>query len=131
LLVYENGKEVFRMPPAAQGDSASGSENGVERAAELEPAGTAADIAEGSVLHRVEPEYPEAARQQRMQGPVVLDVRIGRDGSVQDVNVVSGQRVLADAAIAAVKQWRFKPRVQQGQPVEMQTRVTLSFKMPG
>jgi len=39
--------------------------------------------------------------------------------------------VLADAAIAAVKQWRFKPRVQQGQPVEMQTRVTLSFKMPG
>jgi len=97
----------------------------------VEPAGTAADIAEGSVLHRVEPEYPEAARQQQMQGPVVLDVRIGRDGSVQDVNVVSGHRVLADAAIAAVKQWRFKPRVLKGQPVEMQTRVTLNFKMPG
>ena len=131
LLVYENGKEVFRMPPAAQGDSASENESGVERAAEVEPAGTAADIAEGSVLHRVEPEYPEAARQQQMQGPVVLDVRIGRDGSVQDINVVSGQRVLADAAIAAVKQWRFKPRVLKGQPVEMQTRVTLNFKMPG
>jgi TonB family protein len=131
LLVYENGKEVFRMPPAAQGDPARGNESGVERAAEVEPAGTAADIAEGSVLHRVEPEYPEAARQQQMQGPVVLDVRIGRDGSVQDVNVVSGQRVLADAAIAAVKQWRFKPRVLKGQPVEMQTRVTLNFKMPG
>ncbi len=131
LLVYENGKEVFRMPPAVQGDSASENESGVERAAEVEPAGTAADIAEGSVLHRVEPEYPEAARQQQMQGPVVLDVRIGRDGSVQDVNVVSGHRVLADAAIAAVKQWRFKPRVLKGQPVEMQTRVTLNFKMPG
>jgi len=131
LLVYENGKEVFRMPPATQGDSASGNENGVERASAVEPAGIVGQAEEGSVLHRVEPEYPEAARQQQMQGPVVLDVRIGRDGSVQDVNVVSGQRVLADAAIAAVKQWRFKPRVLKGQPVEMQTRVTLNFRLPG
>jgi TonB family protein len=111
LLVYENGKEVFRMPPTPPTSS-------VERAriVEVSP--------EGSPVHRVEPEYPEAARQQGIQGAVVLDVRIGRDGAVEDVKVVSGQRMLADAAMAAVKQWRFKPET-----VERQTRVTLNFKM--
>jgi protein TonB len=58
-------------------------------------------------------------------------VRIGRDGAIQDVKLVSGQPVLASSAIAAVKQWRFKPRMLKGQPVEMQTRVTLNFRMPG
>jgi TonB family protein len=114
LLVYENGKEVFRMPPAAQSTSSVEQEGIVE----VSP--------EGSPVHRVEPAYPEAARQRGIQGAVVLDVRIGRDGAVQDVKVVSGQQVLADAAIAAVKQWRFKPET-----VERQTRVTLNFKMAG
>ena len=129
------------MAPAVQdgaagatGANGSAVPNGVQRASAVESAGIvelSPEVAEGSLLHRVEPEYPEAARQQRMQGAVVLDVRIGRDGAVQDANVVSGQRVLADAAIAAVKQWRFKPQVVKGRPVEMQTRVTLNFKMPG
>jgi TonB family protein len=114
LLVYENGKEVFRVPPAAQGVSS------------VEQKGIVEVSPEGSPVHRVEPQYPEAARQRRIQGAVVLDVRIGRDGAVQDVKVVSGQPVLADAAIAAVKQWRFKPET-----VERQTRVTLNFKMAG
>jgi len=89
-----------------------------------------AEVAEGSLVHRVEPDYPEEARQQWIQGAVVLDVRAGRDGTVQEVKLVSGQTVLADAAIAAVKQWRFKPRVVKGQAVEMQTRVTLNFRLP-
>jgi TonB family protein len=143
LLVYENGKEVFRMPPAAEGEVAKtshgspsvprGVPGSVQRASALEPAGIVElppDAANGSLLHRVEPEYPEEARQQRIQGAVVLEVRIGRDGAIQDVKLVSGQPLLADAAIAAVKQWRFKPRVLKGQPVEMQTTVTLNFRMP-
>src|SRR5882762_4593827 len=116
LLVYENGKEVFRMPPTpGEGEAAAnpagvkGSElNGseVRRASSLEPAGVlelSPEVAEGSLLYRVEPEYPEEARQRQMQGSVVLDVRMGRDGAVQAVNLVSGQAVLAEAAIAAVK----------------------------
>jgi TonB family protein len=148
LLVYENGREVFRMPPtpgrgesAATATSANGSEvNGspvtaseVRRASALEPAGVlelSPEVAEGSLLYRVEPEYPEEARQRQMQGSVVLDVRMGRDGAVQTVNPVSGQGLLADAAIAAVKQWRFRPRMVRGQPVEMQTKVILNFRLP-
>ena len=123
LLVYEDGKEIFRMMP---GDAAGVQkrEGGVQRASAVEPAG------EDRLLYRVEPEYPEAARRQGMQGAVALDVRIGRDGAVQEVKVVSGERLLADAAIAAVKQWKFKPRLLQGQAAEMESRVTLYFRMP-
>jgi len=99
----------------------------VERASiyELSP-----EAASGSLLHRVEPEYPQEALQQRIQGPVALGVRIGRDGTVQKTELISGERLLADAAIAAVKQWRFKPRVVNGQRVEMQTTITLNFRLP-
>ena len=142
LLVYQNGKEVFRMPPtpgqgepAASATSVNGSEvNGseVRRASSVEPAGVlelSPEVAEGSLLYRVEPEYPEEARQRQVQGSVMLDVRMGRDGAVQAVNLVSGPALLADAAIVAVKQWRFKPRLVKGQPVEMQTKVMLNFRL--
>ena len=127
LLVYEDGKEIFRMMPGANGIRTD--EGGVQRASAVEPAGFAA-APEGSVVYRVEPEYPKAARRLGMQGAVALDVRIGRDGAVQDVRVASGERLLADAAIAAVKQWKFKPRLVQGKAVEMESRVTLYFRMP-
>jgi TonB family protein len=126
LRVYDNGKEVFRLPVNGRAEAPAG-RSGVQRASAVEAIPPEAG---GRVLHRVEPEYPEQARQQKIQGSVVLDVQIGRDGAVQDVKRVSGQQVLADAAMAAVKQWRFKPRVEQGQAVEMQARVTLNFRMP-
>jgi len=59
-----------------------------------------------------------------------LDVRIGRDGTVQETVLLSGERLLANAAIAAVKRWRFKPHLIKGQPVEMQTKVILNFRLP-
>jgi TonB family protein len=133
LRVYENGKEIFRMPPTVGESPVSVGEGGVRKASAIEPAQVmelSPAAAEGSLVHRVEPEYPEEARQQQIQGLVVLDVRIRRDGDVQSVNLVSGQRLLADAAIAAVKQWRFNPRRVHGQPVEMQTTVTLNFRLP-
>lgn len=142
LLVYENGKEIFRMSPTAEqsepttATSADGA--GVQRASEVEPTGVllaatlevSPAVAEGSLLHRVEPEYPEEARQQQIQGPVMLEVRIRLDGTIGEVRLISGQRLLADAAIVAVKQWQFRPRMVQGQPVEMHTTITLNFSLP-
>jgi TonB family protein len=75
----------------------------------------------------VRPEYPLLARQMKVQGAVVLDVRIGKDGGIQSLQVSSGPAILADAAREAVKQWRFKPYFQDGQPVETQARVTVDF----
>jgi protein TonB len=60
----------------------------------------------------------------------VLDVHIGQDGSVQEVTLLSGPALLAQAATQAVKQWRFKPRRVSGRPAEMQTRITLNFRLP-
>ena len=86
--------------------------------------------AESSLTHRVEPEYPEEARLQGIQGAVVLEVHIRADGSVEQLKVVSGEPVLADAAMTAVRQWRFKPRLVNGERAEMQTTITLNFRLP-
>jgi TonB family protein len=88
------------------------------------------ELVEESLLHRVEPEYPAKARDQGIQGLVVLDLHIGKNGAVRDVALVGGQPVLADAATSAVKQWRFKPHYEDGRTVEMQTRITMRFALP-
>jgi TonB family protein len=140
LLILENGKEVFRMNPKAQAEASDpAQESAVREAASIEPERATTDgvimklttgAAEADLLRRVEPEYPEAAREQKIQGPVVLEVRAGRDGAVQQVKLISGQPLLADAAIAAVNQWQFKPRLVKGQAVAIEARVTLNFRLP-
>jgi len=127
LLVLQNGAEVFRLPPNSS--PTKDQEAGTQRASSAQPELTAAST-DGSLLHRVEPEYPEAALQQNVQGTVVLEVHIGADGTVQEVRVGSGPPLLAQAASDAVKQWKFKPRLVNGSPVEMQTKVTLNFRLP-
>ncbi|MFZ0277970.1 MAG: energy transducer TonB [Candidatus Sulfotelmatobacter sp.] len=108
-------------------------ESGVQRASVVEPAGVLElppDVAEASLLHRVEPDYPQEARQQGIQGTVVLSVRIGQNGSVQSATPVSGPPLLAQAATDAVKRWRFKPHLVGGHRAEMQTKITLDFRLP-
>jgi TonB family protein len=75
----------------------------------------------------VRPEYPLLARQMKVEGAVSLNAQIGRDGGIQNLHVVGGPAILADAAQQAVKQWRFKPYYQDGQPVETQVPITVVF----
>jgi TonB family protein len=79
------------------------------------------------VSRPVEPNYPLLAKQMKVQGAVVLDALIGRDGNIQALNVVSGPDILSDAARQAVKQWRFRPHLQSGEPVETAARITVNF----
>jgi TonB family protein len=134
LRVLENGKEIFRMPPAGLDVSgATPSGKSAKSNTALQPASIVElnpDAAEGSVIERVEPDYPEQALAQRLQGPVLLDVHIGANGAVQDIKVVSGAPELAEAATAAVRQWKFKPHVVNGRAVEMNTQITLKFTLP-
>ena len=88
------------------------------------------ESAENNVLYRVNPEYPEKAQREGIEGPVVLDLYINADGSVQNVGVVSGPAVLANAATSAVRQWRFKPHVVDSRRVKMRMRVTIRFTLP-
>ena len=80
-----------------------------------------------AVIRPVNPDYPLLARQMKVQGSVILDALIGRDGTIQDLRVVSGPAILAAAAREAVRQWRFKPYLQDGQPVDTQARIVVNF----
>ncbi len=77
--------------------------------------------------HPVDPNYPLLAREMKVQGSVILDAFIGRDGSIQALKIVSGPTILATAAMEAVRQWRFKPYLQAGQAVETEARITVNF----
>ncbi len=88
-------------------------------------------VTEGNLVHKVTPEYPPMARQAHIQGTVVLSALIGKDGGIQNLQVVSGHPMLTSAAINAVKQWRYKPYILNGQPVEVETTVTVNFTMAG
>jgi TonB family protein len=87
-----------------------------------------ADEMEKLVTHRVDPEYPGAARPGRLQGVIALDVVVGRDGSVLEVQALNGPEVLAQAAMDALRWWRFQPYRVDGQPVVVETTMAVEFK---
>jgi TonB family protein len=80
-----------------------------------------------SVRVSVPPDYPLLARQMKVQGAVNLQALISREGTIQELQILSGPSILAAAAREAVRQWRFKPYLQNGQPVETQARITVNF----
>ena len=84
-------------------------------------------VAQGMLVHRVTPQYPTQARQQGIQGTVVLQAVIGKDGSVKNVKAVSGNSMLRQAAVDAVKQWKYKPYALDGEPVEADTEINVKF----
>jgi len=95
-----------------------------------EPVHLSEESARAMLVHSVDPVYPPEAAAQKLQGPVVLQAMIGRDGSVVDLKIVRGYFVLGRAAIAAVKQWHFQPYVLNGHPAETQTVLTINFSRP-
>ena len=79
------------------------------------------------ISHSVQPGYPMLARQMKVQGSVILQAMIGRDGMIQDLRVLSGPPMLATAAQEAVKQWHFKPHYEGAEAVETQAKITVNF----
>jgi protein TonB len=82
-------------------------------------------------VHQVKPNYPPLARQARVQGSVVLQAVISKDGTIQNLRVVSGHPMLVQSALDAVKQWRYKPYFLNGEPVEVETSITVNFTLAG
>jgi len=95
-----------------------------------EPITVSEEAERALLIHSVAPEYPAEAAAQKLRGPVVLQATIGRDGSVEDLKIVRGSFLLSKAAIAAVKQWRFKPYTLNGHPAQTQTYLTIEFSSP-
>lgn len=82
---------------------------------------------EGMIVHRVDPVYPQPARIARIEGEVTLRATIGTSGQLEGLQVMSGHPLLINAAVAAVEQWRFKPYMLNGQPIEVQSQITVKF----
>ncbi len=90
-----------------------------------------AGVTSGLLIRKVQPNYPPLARQARISGTVVLRAVISKDGSIENLSLVSGHPMLAPAAIDAVKQWKYKPYLLNGEPVEVDTEVQVNFSLAG
>jgi periplasmic protein TonB len=86
-------------------------------------------VTKGLLIHRVEPAYPTLARAARVQGEVVLSAIIDANGQITNLQLVSGHPMLVPAALAAVREWRYKPYLLNGQPVEVETTITVIFSL--
>ena len=100
-------------------------------ASSSKPTHVPAEVMQQLLVHRVDPEYPAAARPGRLHGVIVLDVVIGPDGSVVEVHPLNGPDVLSRAAVEAFRWWKFQPYRENGQPVAVETTVAVEFKSPG
>jgi protein TonB len=87
--------------------------------------------AEGNLIYRVQPIYPALARQARIQGTVELRAIISKAGTIENLTVVSGHPMLVKSAIEAVRQWRYRPYLLNGEPIEVETEVTANFVLSG
>ena len=92
-----------------------------------EPLVLSEDVADDSVVRRVRPVYPKLARQKKAHGPVLLRVVVDKEGRVDTVQVLEGSTLLAQSAVDAVKQWRYRPYLHRGEAVVFQTKVSVDF----
>jgi TonB family protein len=111
--------------PQAPQQAAVDDSNAAATPAPVSPAFIPEDVAKKYVVERVEPDYPDQARQQRIQGAVLMKVIVGKNGEVERLSRISGDAQLAMAADTAIRQWRFKP-----QPAGFETDITLNFALP-
>jgi periplasmic protein TonB len=88
-------------------------------------------VSTGLLIKKVTPNYPPLARQARIQGQVVLQAEISKEGTIQNLQLISGHPMLAPSAIEAVKQWRYKPYLLNGEPVAVETQVVVNFSLSG
>jgi protein TonB len=95
--------------------------------AALPPQRIGGDVAQANLISAPKPQYPQLARSARVQGVVLLQATISKEGTIQDLRVISGHPLLNEAALEAVRQWRYKPQMLNNQPIEVITTITVNF----
>jgi TonB family protein len=136
LVVYEKGRMVYRVEPspstAAPDRRTQTNQKALVLAGDFAPEmkQVSPEVAQELLVHRVNPQYPAEARQRHIQGPVVLQAEISREGRVQKLKVISGDSALTESAMQAVRRWRYRPYSEEGRPIAMQTTITVNFTPP-
>ena len=95
------------------------------------PAFRTSKILEGNLINKVQPSYPPLARAARIQGAVILYAMISKAGTIDNLRLISGHPMLSKAAIDAVSQWRYRPYILNGEPIEVETQITVNFTLGG
>ncbi len=129
-VLYETVPQSLRIAPQVVSVRDSGLKPSPSLLSILEPVKVDEEIADKLIVHRVSPVYPDQAVRSGMQGTVVLQALISREGMVEDLKLMGGSLILGEAAVAAVRQWHYQPYFVNGRPVETQTQVTVEFKLP-
>ena len=147
-LVVKGGKAPAVQPKSAQTDTAAPSMIGLATSSAgapppnlvateesgpkptLETLNISQGVSQGLLLKKVQPIYPRNALSMRIEGSVELLATISKTGDISRVKVTSGEPQLSKAAADAVKQWKYKPYLLNGEPVEIQTQVTINFRLP-
>jgi periplasmic protein TonB len=88
-------------------------------------------MSDGDLIRKILPAYPPLARSAHVQGQVVLQAVISKQGAIENLKVVAGHPMLVPAAIEAVRQWRYRPYVLNNEPVEVETQITVNFSLAG
>jgi periplasmic protein TonB len=88
-------------------------------------------VENAKLIYKPTPEYPPLAKMARIQGTVRLEAIIAKDGTIQDLKVLSGHPLLVKSALDAVKQWRYQPTLLNGEPVEVVTEIDVNFTLSG
>lgn len=130
LATTTNIPDSLRVPVQVASVRAVAATFGPSLLGALEPVSLPEDLSQKLLLQKVQPSYPEQALRAGVQGPVVLQAWIAKDGTIRDLKLVRGYLVLGQAAYQAVKQWRYKPYFQNGRAVEAETYITVNFKLP-
>src|SRR5882757_7426271 len=97
----------------------------------LAPKPRVSAMMDGYLTRRVQPDYPLLAKQARVQGPVEMAAVISKQGAIENLQVLSGNPMLIPATLNAVKQWRYRPYILNGDPIEVDTRITVTFVLGG
>ena len=85
------------------------------------------DVTRGLLIHKVNPSYPKAARRAHIEGTVVLCASISKEGTIENLTVASGPPELISPSLKAVKQWRYKPYLLDGNPVKVETEIRVNY----
>ena len=139
LRVYQNGRVIFRIGPSVEkatqmpvelaAQTTTYEATPIESAAGAGPRTIPATVINSYLIKKVEPEYPEQAKQDHIQGLVELKALVGTDGTVKGIKVISGDPRLVDAVSKAVRGWLFKPYAPEGKPIEFETEITVNFSL--
>jgi protein TonB len=126
LLFLATAFSAAQQAGEATASTAETSKAGPENS---EPIHVSREVMQSLLVKRVNPHYPDDAREAHLQGSVVVQAVIGKDGAIKNVMLISGHPMLAPAALEAVKRWKFKPFLQNGQPVDVKTEVVVKFTL--